>query len=198
MDGTLVDTYSRAINQINLLKNTNFQLSDMKSYAMTELGVTEDDLVKVYATPKLHEEAEPFPLALESIKSLREVGGFQIHLATARKRVIQQETLNWIARHNVSFDSFHLIDNTYLVDPLSKVRLVKKFNIGLAVDDAPVYINSLADHCDTVFAIETDYNKRDIKNKPNIVRVQSVAEMAWIIASAYGWDREGRPNETKR
>lgn len=180
MDGTIVDTYGRFIKELNRRFSKSFTLNDMKSYDMTELGITQQQAFELFRTPLLHQSARELPYATESLVRLRK-SGFQIHLATARNRDIQQETLNWIARYNVSFDSFHLIDNHFKIDPESKVRLVKKFNIGLAVDDAPTYINTLADYCDFVFAIETNYNKNEIADKSNIIRVKSVLEMTDLL-----------------
>lgn len=188
LDGCAVDSYGQRIcDAAKELYNVDVKPEQFCHYSLTKgTGLTDEMVSGIFSKPGYYRDPEPMPHALEVMRRLYD-SGYELHIITARPtdKITRQDTLRWLAKHDVPFDSLvimaHHGDHKLTAD--SKARLARKLNAAYAVEDNPFNARAYAEICDTVFLITNNLNK-DEKMPRNVVRVFDFLQMESYLNEA--------------
>ena len=112
IDGVIANTQPVIIEELNKHFAKNYTLQDFINFdPLEKYGINRQELHRFIMDRELVliESAMPMPGAIESINKL--IYDYQINIISARTPVYYQNTLNWFARYNISFDNIVLTGN---------------------------------------------------------------------------------------
>lgn len=192
IDDTITDTYEVMFNYAqdytaNFLKREPIikELNSCNNHFYTKrLHDWNDEEEKKFFElyyQKIVRNTKPKTLSLEYLKKLKEENN-KIVLITARWQPtdfelnVEEETMNWIKVHNVSFDKL-------IINAIDKEKIAKEENIDVFVDDSFKNCKAVSDVGIKTFIMDSRVN-RDL-NQENIKRVYSWPHLYMKIKELY-------------
>jgi hypothetical protein len=118
-----------------------------------------DDFYHQYAE-KMHETADIRPKVKENIKKLEDF--CNIHYVTARESHIEPITIEWLKKHKVYYNTYHL-------GSFNKTNKAKELSCDIFIEDNLETSKDLAAEGIKVILIDTGFNRYE--NPQNIIRV---------------------------
>jgi uncharacterized HAD superfamily protein len=185
LDGVVVNTYGIAFCQM-MQRRFGVRLTPAKlsTYYFTKLyGITSEQLTRVFAARNFYEH---LPAKSHAVRALKRIyaGGFEEHIITVRPNNdhVRSDTLRWLARHRVPFDSINIVSNhlTHEAGADAKADLARRLDLGYAVEDNPANARAYAAVCETVFLVNTPYTVGE-SMPSNVVRVGDLRDVARIL-----------------
>lgn len=110
----------------------------------------------------IYRDIPVYPTASKVLHELRNYG-FNIKAVTARGAEFNEDTSEWMRKHNIPVSA--------LLNPGTNKQTVP--NIDLYIDDAPHVVNQLLEHNKTVLVMNQSYNTKDIAEHDNAKRVSN-------------------------
>lgn len=181
LDGVVVNTYGQKFcNIASDVCGKTIRPSMLTSYNFTQCTPLKlKHLIDIFAREGFYKNLRPLPLAVLGLQTLY-AAGFQLHIMTVRpsNRHVRSETLQWLARHEIPFNSIHIL--SHAEGGAGKARTAKAMGISYFVEDNPSYANELAKVCASGFLINTRYNREDELPR-HVSRVDNISDMAKIL-----------------
>ena len=157
IDGVIANSQSVIIDELNKHFAKNYILQDFVNFNPIEkFGITGQELHQFIMDIELIliENARPMPGAVEAINKL--INYYQINIISARTQTYYQNTLNWFARYNISYDS---IVHTGTHDKRSHA---KEANVELFIEDNLKNAFQISSLGIPVYLFDATYNQGEL------------------------------------
>lgn len=173
------------MNFHNKKYGTRILLNQVNNYDFHSLlGITEEESIgRVYRFYESDEfySIKPLDGAVEAIETLHEIG-HHLELITARPKIMEVKTRNWINKYFPDkFSNIH-ITNSYALEGTSvkKSEVCKKQNIPLIIDDSPHHAIDCASAGVDAILLNYPWNL-NVAMPENVTRVNSWKEIIEIL-----------------
>ncbi|PLW79414.1 hypothetical protein C0585_07975 [Candidatus Woesearchaeota archaeon] len=183
IDQVLADTTQPIIDFYNKKLNASVILDENFSYALFKnWNLEKEDSLKIVDEFIANESIniEPIDGAIEAISKLKEKG-FRLFAVTARPRIHENITKEWINRHFGDDTFFEIISTNQYNDPneAKKSYFLKEFGASMIIDDNPY-------NCEECFdngfnAILFNMNNQYPWGKTNNEKIQKVTSWDEVL-----------------
>jgi uncharacterized HAD superfamily protein len=177
IDGVLSDIAGHLVQFANDQFGHDLSIGDITSEDVeTCSDVSKEQLTQIFCTPRFFQTLPVLSSASESLVRLK-ASNWRIVLVTDRFWYpgIKNDTLEWLRKHNFSFDSLHFIRK------VEKANFARDSSIPIFIEDQLSNANGLARVCDKVFLIDRSYNQGPAEDA--VIRVSDVGEAVSLVTT---------------
>lgn len=139
LEGVVADYQAVLINEFNKRHKTNYQVNDIKTYALENLGGTEEEIgqiVRKHEKQGIYRHLNPINGAVIGIRQLAKHN--YIHIMTWRRNEAREDTIHWLDKYEIPFDSISFTKQ--------KGSLAKQVGLDVCIDDTVEYIKDINSH----------------------------------------------------
>ncbi|WP_127529597.1 5' nucleotidase, NT5C type [Paenibacillus kobensis] len=181
LDNTVLDATDIFLRYYNLASGLSLTAADVKSYYIYKAyGWDTDKMEEVYQQygHDIHWHSEPLPLAAERIRQLS--GEHQISFITARPARYRDVSIDWLKRHQFTFDN--------MVCTVNKLQYCIDTNVDLLIDDGPQYAEPFARARKPIILFDQSYN-RHVESSEFVYRAADWTEVKNRVDALSAFDR---------
>lgn len=132
LDGVTADLFKDMIKILNKKTGKNLTMADVTQYDVTGLwGIGRQTLEESFAEVDWV-NLDLLPGAAQNLQALKRLD-YELHILTYRvwKKGIHRETIDWVKKHEIPFDSIHFSKD--------KLPLARSLGLDVMIEDAPHY-----------------------------------------------------------
>lgn len=171
VDDTLSATQRLFIHHANKLPTTQFRYHQFRS--LDREGGEWEQIVSHFLTqPELIATSKPFKKALTGMELLTKAG-FQIHIASSRKKLLHQVTHDWLEKYGFMEFVAEIHNRPSALEGTEfKVNTAQKIDAAAAFDDTLSVVEALSNNGTLTYLIRRPWNS-DWQKHPLIKRYSS-------------------------
>jgi uncharacterized HAD superfamily protein len=184
MDDVLLDFTEHLLRFVNAKYGTNHQRKDSFNFNLEHVWkVPKEDVdrkILEFYSSKEHNEAPPFPEALDGIRELK-AAGHELHLITSKPDILKDVTLRWLRTHfSDAFSDAHFMNEFHGTGAKrTKAEVCKLLGVEIFIDDALHNARSISATGIPVLLLDAPWNQEKVEAP--ITRVKSWKDIVEII-----------------
>ena len=176
LDDTMCSLSSLLKESLQKRTGKNIPVSEWSDYNLSKVFDTHPDIIfKSIVEDNLFEKVMILPGVQNGFKELSKMGFF-LSIVTARKEFDKdaEKTINWLKKHEIEFNSLHLVDHT-----VGKREIAKRLKPNYFIDDNLDYILSSHDHVGTSVLQRMPWNEG--KETDEIIVVDNFSDFVDLV-----------------